>query len=158
MSEIVSNNAPPQRIFLDTNVYIVGVANGTSPDWQILHWLGFEQRQVTAPEVIISAEVIEQILRVGKRLQGKDWAGQIVAKIWQNLHLRYVVFDEGEQVSDNVRQWIPREDIGVYLTAKKGGADCFISSNHGLIRAMVEKTQDFQCFSPTEFVSIYLAS
>jgi len=75
----------PSRIFLDTNVYIVGVANPTSAEWKILQWLGFESRRSEAAEVVISAEVIEQILRVAKRLKNKDWAGSVVARIWQNL-------------------------------------------------------------------------
>lgn len=62
----------PSRVFLDTNVYIVGVADSTSDEWKILQWLGFESRRADAPEVVISAEVIEQILRVARRLRNKD--------------------------------------------------------------------------------------
>jgi len=32
----------PARVFVDTNVYIVGVADATSSEWEILSWLGFE--------------------------------------------------------------------------------------------------------------------
>jgi predicted nucleic acid-binding protein len=64
----------PLRVFLDTNVYIVGVANSTSAEWKILEWLGFESHRSDAAEVVISAEVIEQILRVAKRLKNKDVA------------------------------------------------------------------------------------
>jgi hypothetical protein len=62
----------PARVFLDTNVYIVGVADATSSEWEILSWLGFETYRPDAPEVVISEAVIEQILRVGKRLKNKD--------------------------------------------------------------------------------------
>lgn len=71
--------AVPSRVFLDTNVYIVGVADSSSAEWKILQWLGFEDRCPDAAEVVISADVIEQILRVAKRLRHKDWAGSIVA-------------------------------------------------------------------------------
>lgn len=64
-----------ERIFLDTNVYIVGVADIESIEWRILQWLGFDGSQPAQAEVVVSAELIAQILRVGKRLYGKDWAG-----------------------------------------------------------------------------------
>jgi predicted nucleic acid-binding protein len=128
--------AIPTRVFLDTNVYIVGVANSTSAEGKILQWLGFESRRSDAAEVVISAEVIEQILRVAKRLKNKDWAGSVVARIWQNLKLRYVLINEPGFQQTGPFQWLPREDIGVYLTAKFGKADCFISSNHELTRVI----------------------
>ncbi|MGB3790899.1 MAG: hypothetical protein WA949_23025 [Phormidesmis sp.] len=43
--------------------------------------------------MVVSAELIEQILRVAKRLQGKDWAGSIINRMWQNLNLRYILVD-----------------------------------------------------------------
>ncbi|MBR8838442.1 MAG: hypothetical protein DSM106950_31700 [Stigonema ocellatum SAG 48.90 = DSM 106950] len=146
----------PSRVFLDTNVYIVGVANSTSAEWKILQWLGFESRRSEAAEVVISAEVIEQILRVAKRLKNKDWAGSVVARIWQNLTLRYVLVNEPGFKQPGSLQWLPREDIGVYLTAKFGEADCFVSSNHELIRAIVAETGEFECLKPEDFVSRYL--
>ncbi len=51
---------------------------------------------------------------------------------------------------------IPQEDIGIYLTAHNGQARYFISSNRELIRALVEKTGEFECFTPQEFVEKYL--
>jgi predicted nucleic acid-binding protein len=146
----------PQRVFLDTNVYIVGVSDVESADWQILQWLGFEKRRYKACEVIISVEVIEQILRVGKRLQGKDWASAIVAQIWKNLNLRYVILEEKDRVLSEILRWLPREDLGIYLTAKKGRADFFISSNHELIRAISSQLKEFECLTPEEFVITYV--
>lgn len=146
----------PSRVFLDTNIYIVGVANSNSAEWKILQWLGFESRRSDAAEVVISAEVIEQILRVAKRLKNKDWAGSVVARIWQNLTLRYVLVDEPGFKQPGSFEWLPREDMGVYLTAKFGEADCFVSSNHELIRAIVAETGEFECLKPEDFVSRYL--
>jgi predicted nucleic acid-binding protein len=146
----------PTRVFLDTNVYIVGSANSTSSEWKILQWLGFESRRSDAAEVVISAEVIEQILRVAKRLKNKDWAGSVVARIWQNLKLRYVLINEPGFQQTGPFQWLPREDIVVYLTAKFGKADCFISSNHELIRVIAAKTGEFECLKPEDFVRRYL--
>lgn len=146
----------PKRIFLDTNVYIVGAADTESIEWQILIWLGFDGSQPARAEVVVSAELIEQILRVAKRLKTKDWAGSIVSRMWKNLNLRYVLVDDQEYSQLAVEGWLPREDIGVYLTAKQGGADCFISSNHGLIRAVVTETKEFECFTPENFAEQYL--
>lgn len=146
----------PSRIFLDTNVYIVGTADSSSDDWKILQWLGFESRRINAAEVVISAEVIEQILRVARRLRNKDWAGRVVARIWQNLNLIYVLIHEpGFEQTDSV-QGLPREDAGVYLTAKLGRADCFVSSNHELIRVLAAESGDFECLKPEDFVKQYL--
>ena len=134
----------------------MGAADSTSAEWQILRWLGFESRRSDAAEVVISAEVIEQILRVAKRLKNKDWSGSVVARIWQNLKLRYVLVNEpGFQQTDTF-QWLPREDFGVYLTAKFRKADCFISSNHELIRVIAAETGEFECLKPEDFVRRYL--
>jgi predicted nucleic acid-binding protein len=50
---------------------------------------------------------------------------------------------------------IPREDAGVYLTAKQGKVECFVSKNYKLIRALVEQTENFKCFTPSEFLQKY---
>lgn len=55
------------RVFLDTNVYIVGAAIAHSPEAAILVWLSESKTPV-----IVSKELIEQIARVARRLQGKD--------------------------------------------------------------------------------------
>ena len=52
---------------------------------------------------------------------------------------------------------IPREDVGVYLTAQEGKAQCFISANHELIRALALETGEFECLTPAEFVGKYLS-
>ncbi|MEL6815952.1 MAG: hypothetical protein AAFP03_14240 [Cyanobacteria bacterium J06598_3] len=146
----------PKRIFLDTNVYIVGIADTDSIEWKILTWLGFDGSQRAGAEVIISAELIEQILRVAKRLKSKDWAGSIVSRMWQNLNLRYVLVDDQEYSQLAALGWLPREAIGVYLAAKQGRTDCFISSNHGLIRAVVTETGEFECLTPENFAKKYM--
>ena len=47
---------------------------------------------------------------------------------------------------------IPSEDIYIYLTAKYGRADYFISSNRELIKSIA----DFECLTPETFVDKYL--
>ncbi|MEM9009242.1 MAG: hypothetical protein AAGE59_37795 [Cyanobacteria bacterium P01_F01_bin.86] len=140
------------RVFLDTNVYIVGASDLDGSEGKILQFLGFEEANPDAPEVVISKELVEQVLRVGKRLQGKDWASNLMARIWRNFKLVYVLLNDDEFSAIAAQGLIPREDIGVYLTAKQGNAECFVSANYKLIRAMVDETEDFRCLTPTEFV------
>ena len=71
------------------------------------------------------------------------------------------LFDE--VVGDDNRSWssfsysvIPREDIGVYLTALNGKAECFVSANHELIRILARQSKAFECLSPSAFVEKYL--
>lgn len=44
------------------------------------------------------------------------------------------------------------EDIEVFLTAQLGNADCFISANRELIKAIAT----FECLTPQAFVTKYL--
>ncbi|MBE9141143.1 hypothetical protein IQ254_28745 [Nodosilinea sp. LEGE 07088] len=139
------------RIFLDTNAYIVGAADLNTAEGKILLWLGFEEEREDAAEVVLSQELVKQILRVAKRLRGKDWAGSLISRIWQKFNITYVLVEEDSVLREEVRAFIPREDVDIYLTAKQGRIDCFISSNHELIRSAVVKTKDFQCLTPEEF-------
>jgi predicted nucleic acid-binding protein len=52
-------------------------------------------------------------------------------------------------------QNIPREDAGVYLVARMGNADYFISANYKLVRAIVDTTKEFECLTPQEFCQRY---
>ncbi|MBC6478699.1 MAG: hypothetical protein GDA56_13950 [Hormoscilla sp. GM7CHS1pb] len=62
-----------QRIFLDTNIYILGQLNPASNEEAILKKIGFyDSQQQSSIQVIISQELSEQILRVCKRIQNKD--------------------------------------------------------------------------------------
>jgi hypothetical protein len=61
-----------KRVFLNTNVYIIGAANLNSNEGKILQWLGFVEKRADAPIIILSEETVLQILCVARRLQGKD--------------------------------------------------------------------------------------
>ncbi len=148
--------ATPTCVFLDTNVYIIGMADSDSPEYQILRWAGLGQKNTGPVEVVVSEELFEQILRVAKRLRNKDWSGELLGRIWQDLKVCYVLLDTQEYSKLIALGIIPREDVGVYLTARAGRAQCFISANHKLVRVVAEKTQEFECFTPEEFVSKYL--
>ncbi len=64
---------------------------------QILQRLGWEIPGDYGYEVVISEELIEQISRVAKRLKNKDWAGEIIGRIWQKLKVRYVQIDDQKE-------------------------------------------------------------
>ncbi len=143
--------------FLDTNVYIIGAIEAVSYEREILNWLGWEGKisESELVEVVVSEEVFEQILRVAKRLRNKDWGGDLLSRLWTNFNLCYVILDDHEYTQILNTGIIPREDIGVYLTAQGGNAQCFVSSNHKLIRALVTETGEFECLTPEEFVNQY---
>lgn len=151
-------NSPLDRVFLDTNVYTLGAADSESNEAQILDWLGFDESQSNSVEVIVSQDLTEQISRVAKRLKNKDWGSQLLGQIWQNLNVRYVLTSLQEFNKLEALEIIPREDIGVYLTAKAGQAQCFISSNHKLIRALAFNTREFECLTPEEFIRKHILS
>ena len=147
---------PPGRVFLDTNVYLIGIAYLDSPEAEILRWIGFGQNEPGPVEVVISEEVFDQIRRVARRLRTKDWAGEILGHIWQDIQLRYVLLDLQEISALESLGAIPREDVGIYLTARDGQAECFVSSNRELITTLVQRTEEFECLSPELFVTKYL--
>jgi len=49
----------PQRLFLDTNIYIIGIANQDSYERKILESVGFLQS--SSVEIIVSEELLNQI-------------------------------------------------------------------------------------------------
>ncbi len=146
----------PSRIFLDTNIYIIGAADPHSYESRLLEWVGFVEKKIDSVEVVVSEELFAQILRVAKRLQNKDWGGELLGRIWQNLNIYYVLLELNEFSRVEALGVIPREDVGVYLTAKIGKAECFISANHKLISALVKQTGEFECLTPEEFVKQYV--
>lgn len=146
----------PERVFLDTNIYIIGAAHPESPERAILSWAGFGEDEPGPVEIIVSEELFEQIRRVSKRVGSKDWAGQVLGRIWQDLRLCYVILDTDDLRVIEATGAIPREDTGIYLTAREGNAECFVSTNHKLIAVLVKMTGEFECLTPDEFVRMYL--
>ncbi|MEE3717441.1 hypothetical protein V2H45_11825 [Tumidithrix elongata RA019] len=146
----------PNRIFLDTNIYIIGVADSLSSEWEILLWAGFDKKRTNSVKVVVSEELFDQILRVSKRLKNKDWGSQIVANMWQNFNVHNVSLEAEELARVEALGIIPREDVGIYLTASKGKSQCFISANHKLIRSLAQETGEFECLTPQDFVKKYL--
>ncbi len=146
----------PRRLFLDTNVYIIGAALDDSPEALILNWAGFAGQPAKPVEIVVSNALFGQILRVAKRLRGKDWGGEILAHIWQGMNVAYVMLDDDEIKELLAAGVIPREDVDIYLTAKVGKADCFVSANRELVRVLAQQTGAFECLFAAEFVAKYI--
>ncbi len=145
------------RLFFDTNVYIVGAIDEGSDESKILRWSGWgNERDEQKVEVIISSELIAQILRVAKRLRNKDWAGDLVMRVWSDLNTHYVLLDTEDSESSPEFESIPREDVMIYLTAKLGETQVFVSANHALVRALLQRIGEFECLTPAEFVKKYV--
>lgn len=144
------------RIFLDTNIYIVGAIDDQSDECRILEWLGFWQKSATGFKVIVSGELLNQVARVAKRIRNKDWSGELINLMMRNFDFIYATLEEKALAALQRQAIIPREDIGVYLTAQVGEADYFVSANRKLIRSLVQETQEFECLTPAEFVAKYL--
>ncbi len=146
-----------KRLCLDTNVYIIGIQEVNSDEAKILESIGYYGKQSTQIEVeiILSPELIDQIRRVGKYLWNKNKAGLVIGLIWSNLNIFYVTPNaEWRNLSKEINAIgnIPTEDIEVFLTAKFGSTDCFVSSNRELIKAIA----DFECLTPNAFIKKYL--
>jgi len=151
-------NVPkPGRLFLDTNIYIVGTMAPDDPEGIILRWLIGETviEDYPRPEVVISNELQAQIARVARRVRHKDWAGHVLSLVWR-MRIVNVVVSEKEVEQVELAGTIPREDAGIYLAACEGKATCFVSENRKLLKAAVAQTNDFECLTPAEFVVRYL--
>ena len=145
----------PFRLFLDTNVYIIGAGDPNSPEAAILQWIR-DCTNSPSIQVIISSILLSEISRVAIRLRHKDWAGELISDIWTAFNPELVTIVPAEFLQLQANGDLPREDIGVYLTAKTGKVNCFVSANYKLIAALVAKTQEFECLTPEEFVNQYL--
>ena len=151
-----SKSSLPKSIFLDTNIYILGTLDLDSDESKILSLLVNDENKDQQTSVIFSQELIDQILRVGKRLQNKDWSSGLLTRLWQQLPVNFIFLEDQDIQAIVDAGIIPREDAGVYLTAKQGKAQCFVSRNYKLIRALIEQTEEFECFTPSEFLQKYV--
>jgi len=78
-----------------------------------------------------------------------------VQRVWQRFQIDFVFVEDLDIRVIESAGVIPREDAGIYLTAKQGNVQCFVSSNYKLIRTLVEQTQEFECLTPEEFLQKY---
>ena len=141
-----------KRILLDTNIFILGYLQPSSISGQLL-----TQLQQTDITLIVSNELIEQVRRVARRVGGKDWAGLVIDQIWRDFHVEYIWISDDEKTLVTTQAIIPREDVGIYLTAVKGQANCMISANRQFVREAAAQQKLFASFYPEDFLDQYFA-
>ena len=141
----------PLRLLLDTNIFILGFLEIDSPEAELLAFLE------TIPELtlIFSNDLEQQIRRVGRRLQNSDWVGLLLHYIWSTFRVDYIHISLEEMTEVETVSDIPREDIGIYLTALRGKADYLISANHELLKEAAAKQNRFRCLSAEAFLEEY---
>jgi predicted nucleic acid-binding protein len=146
-----------RRIFLDTNIFIIGDADKQSSESLILEAFGYRNKPILLDaEIILSEELVDQIRRVSKYLYGKERSGAIISGIWKWLNIHYVpsTIDWNDEKSNLIgNKIIPSEDIEIYLSAKYGAAECFVSGNRKLLQAIA----DFECLTAENFINRYLS-
>jgi predicted nucleic acid-binding protein len=137
---------------LDTNVFILGFLDLDGPEGRILRAL------TDCPDVtlILSDELVAQIQRVARRTKSKDWAGYLLNRIWQDYPVEYVIVAAEERRELEALTDIPREDVGIYLAALRGRAECFVSANHEFVQQAAARQHLFECLTPEEFLRKYL--
>lgn len=143
-------DALPRRILLDTNVFLIGLLDATSPEAKILNRLAR-----SSSILIFSSELEEQLRRVSRRIEDKDWAGFVLYVIWRDYAIDYIQVPQSlaKEIEDQID--LPREDVGVYLTALLGEAECFVSANRELVKQAANKQRVFECLTAEEFVEKY---
>ncbi len=142
-----------KRVLLDTDVFIIGFIDLYSPEARLLKAIAKTSDIV----LVFSNDLEEQIRRVGKRVQNKDWVGQLLNRIWRNYRLEYVYISPEEMSDVEAISDIPKEDIGIYLTALRGRADYFISANHQLLQEAAAKQKKFECLDAESFTTKFLS-
>ena len=145
MSDDVS---PPFRLLLDTNIFIIGFLDPDSPEANLLTTL----EKTPHLTLIFSNDLEQQIRRVGWRLQNTDWVGLLLHYIWSNFEVDYIYIAPEEIRETEIIANIPREDIGIYLTALRGKASHLISANHQLLKDAAAKQKRFQCLDAETFL------
>ena len=141
----------PERILLDTNIFILGFLEPDAPEADLLNLLETKS-QVT---LIFSNDLEIQIRRVGRRLRNSDWVGLLLHYIWSSFQIEYVYVTPEEIAEVEAITDIPREDLGIYLTALRGKAEYLISANRELLRTAVAKQHRFSCTDAATFLERY---
>lgn len=150
-------SAQPLRIFLDTNVYIVGAAMPESDEAAILAWAGFDGMGGAEVEVVLCEALFRQIRGVARRLQNKDWAGEILMRIWRHMTARFVIVDPTDSARLARSGTSPREELDIFLAARGGDVELFISANHERGRAAAPERGAVESLVPAALGARYLA-
>jgi hypothetical protein len=141
------------RLLVDTQIFLLGYARSFPPASDVLQLLRNRREEFT---LLFSEELIDQIRRVGRRVGGKDWAGLILSRIWQDfaVEMIHVPPDPLETVKE-LGFVMPAEDVAVFLTAWLGNAQMMVSENREFVREAAAAQSLFSCLSAEEFLALY---
>lgn len=139
----------PERVLLDTHIFITGYRNLATLEGQVLNLLQAQSDMI----LLLSFPLEDQIRRVARRVGGKDWAGLILSRVWHNFSIEYVTLPTdplGE--IQKLQVDIPREDWLIFLTALEGQTTIFVSGNREFLRQAATQQNRFTCLTPDEFI------
>jgi predicted nucleic acid-binding protein len=147
----------PLKVVLDTNIFIQGfrdlAAREATSEAQILRACTLRKGEV---QLIFSAELMEQILRVARRLKGKDWAGLLRYLLLADYNISLVSDVMVTQLKAKHQESVPRKDLGIFAAALAGEAKVLISANRKFLKQAAEHQALFRCLEPTAFVQEFL--
>ena len=143
------------RVVLDTNIFIFGYSDlpDTQVERQVLQRLSGNPRFI----LLLSVELEDQILRVARRVQDKDWAGLLRYFLWSDFNVEFVFLppiESLQQTQHEAMATIPRKDRLIFLTALLGSADYLVSNNRAFVRSAAEGQSLFGCVTPKAFLNM----
>lgn len=139
-----------RRLVLDTNIFIIGFielsAGKETPETRILKDLLYKEKTL-----LLSPELEEQILRVILRIKNKDFAGLIRHMLWSDYKIEPVNI-KGKEYPRKFKEFIPRKDLDIFLTAYIGDANALVTNDIEFLKKAKECFPKFHCFTAEEFV------
>jgi len=138
------------KVVIDTNVYIIAaldLARGVdSAEVKIIKAVGKKFR------VVICKEMLEQIMRVAKRVGNKDLGSRLIAALWVDASPIFVeVYDEVIKAYANK---IPRKDLAIFAAGLIARADYLVSVDKEFLKKAENVQNTFDCLTPEEFVEV----
>jgi len=138
------------KVVIDTNVYIIAaldLARGVdSAEVKIIKAVGKKFR------VVICKEMLEQIMRVAKRVGNKDLGSRLIAALWVDASPIFVeVYDEVIKAYANK---IPRKDLAIFAAGLIARPDYLVSVDKEFLKKAENVQNTFDCLTPEEFVEV----
>lgn len=138
------------KVVIDANVYIVAaldLAKGAdSAEVRMIKAAGKKFR------IVICKEILEQIMRVAKRVGDKDLGSRLIAALWTDTSPVFVeVYDEVVKAYDNK---IPRKDLAIFAAGLIAKAEYLVSVDREFLKSAKNAQNMFKCVTPGEFVEV----
>ena len=138
------------KVVIDANVYIVAaldLAKGAdSAEVRMIKAAGKKFR------IVICKEILEQIMRVAKRVGDKDLGSRLIAALWTDTSPVFVeVYDEVVKAYDNK---ISRKDLAIFAAGLIAKAEYLVSVDREFLKSAKNAQNMFKCVTPGEFVEV----